>query len=119
MNKRPIKFRLWDKVGKFWVSNYAVNPEGNVIFFNFINNFNLIQERCVLMQFTGLYDKNEKEIWEGDVVSLNAEGAYLVTWDEEDCLFKFGHSPVFEACAYKAEIMVIGNVFENSELVEK
>ena len=76
-----------------------------------------IQADYHLMQFTGLYDKNGNEIWEGDVVSLNGEGTYLVTWDEEDCLFKFGNSPVFEACAYKAKIIVIGNIFENPELV--
>jgi len=120
MNKRQIKFRVWlihwkkmlypEGVHYFW-------SDCSMDFCDEEYHYDLMEGDYMPQQFTGLYDKNGKEIWEGDVVSLNEEGTYLVTWDEEDCLFKFGNSPVFEACAYKAKIMVIGNIYEHPELV--
>ena len=63
---REIKFRLWDGTNcKFYQGNFAVHKNGNTI-----NTYAMIQsDKDVLMQYTGLKDKNGKEIYEGDILS--------------------------------------------------
>ena len=56
---REIKFRIWDKINRMWLRRFNVN------LFD-IGDLPNVE----LMQYTGLKDKNGKEIYEGDVVKL-------------------------------------------------
>ena len=61
-------------------------------------------------QFTGLTDKNEKEIFEGDIVRGGIYLAYEVKWDNEECGWNIGQSvKSFEIC---------GNIHDNPELIK-
>lgn len=82
----------------------------------------------VLMQSTGLTDKNGKEIFEGDILSVETDEENVkveVSWDSKHALFAFESKKynekipldeLFEDNSYPFKI--IGNIYENPELLE-
>ena len=90
----------------------------------------VLAEDLVLMQSTGLKDKNGKEIFEGDilevtdkhnwleVVSYSQEKAMFVT-EEINREFKVPESPLYDLLdSTFLKFKVIGNIYENPELLE-
>lgn len=80
-----------------------------------------------LCQFTGLTDKNGKRIWESDVVWLVYDGEeyiYQIVWDNSELDFKAtngeeNYGSNFEYLLCCDEIEVIGNIFDNPELLQE
>jgi len=121
---REIKFRLWNPQEKkmfYDVQDCFHDMYGDGVFGE--HGFNELLEdakegRCVLMQYTGLKDKNGKEIWEGDIVEgirgVKGEckfkkGRFLVEYEDEMEL-----TFIYEN---KTDIKVLGNIYENPELL--
>lgn len=85
-------------------------------------------ENIKLMQSTGLTDKNGKEIFEGDILSIETDEENVkvsVFWDDKHALFMFKSkkynekealAELFEDNSYPFKI--IGNRYENPELLE-
>ena len=80
-----------------------------------------------ICQCTGLKDKNGKMIWENDIVETIYDGKqnhnYVVIWDKDDLGFLAtnGKEHYETHCEYLGcceEIIVIGNIFNNPELLE-
>jgi hypothetical protein len=73
-------------------------------------------------QFIGRHDENGKEIFEGDIVE-HKNGIHVVVWDNDSYSFQMDLSSCVldqEAGACDAnQIEVIGNIYENPELLEK
>ena len=143
---KEIKFRVWDKVNKKYWENifqaYAGNlhelslslsgrlkyrtiqgtgftDEGFVpetVNMHTTIDESLFKDRFILQQFTGLQDKNEKEIYEGDIVKCfrywnNPEEYTVVIEDIRKLpLNIFGSELVSRE--------VVGNIFENPELLK-
>lgn len=107
------------------ITAVALHPdfvdEGNVYF---SEGFPVRQE--TVGQYTGLTDKNGKKIFEGDIVNCVYDGdlrTYIVVWDKEELDFKatngeesFGNNFRYLCCCDEVEI--IGNIFDNPELLE-
>lgn len=71
-------------------------------------------------QFTGLFDKNGKEIYEGDIIWLYDVGIFYVIYNEERCKFELHDSDGFADKLWKLNTdryEVIGNIYDNPELI--
>lgn len=130
---REIKFRVWDKTGKFM-------SDCDFTLADVAANIDDIGEKLLgkntsieWMQFIGLKDKNSKEIYEGDIVRLTTYGVndlrkiQAVEWSDDRTGFVTSHSPfiktnaqrTFDAdCDWLFECEVIGNIHENPGLLE-
>lgn len=71
----------------------------------------VIGDECILMQFTGLYDKNGKEIYEGDIVKYEYQGVEVTDTVERFESF-YGVGKYTGALVSFYPIEVIGNIYE-------
>jgi hypothetical protein len=121
MNNRQIKFRVWCKVqNKFEYDWQKVISSGyNYKDEKYPNGIDVTNdELLVFQQFTGLLDKNENEIYEGDVLKCRGLGTYetVTVKDIRRIPIQVSAWPT----AYgkgNGDCEVIGNVFENLELI--
>ena len=123
---REIKFRAWDRFKQRW-SNYKIN-DGTVYFMDkntgvWYGSYNKRYKDFNLMQYTGLKDMREKEIYEGDIVKLRANhGIGVIKYSDEWGAFVVEYVKprplgVLGMNYYKEDIEVIGNIYENPELL--
>lgn len=108
---RELKFRAWDG-SKMYVPDF-IDQDGFATTWppenSRISNFDTWETHKV-MQYTGLHDKSGKEIYEGDIVDLGT-GA-VVEWDGPTGAWTAG-----DWLLSKKIIEVIGNIYENPELL--
>jgi uncharacterized phage protein (TIGR01671 family) len=132
---REIKFRAWDGLLKEYKHKshikeydlyYLITLEGDFCFHlradgaeDSINVFNE-NNRFVLEQYTGLHDKNEKEIYEGDIVREidNEIAVSQIIWDDSFSGFTLKEADLLMDMDFKNLFEVVGNINENSELLK-
>jgi len=118
---REIKFRAWDKVNKIMNEVCIINFDDNNVGLKPDYDYTLSFEDIELMQYTGLKDKNGKEIYEGDIVKSNYKTGNLVVFFVRGC-FRLTYSKeligIWLEIHLFEELEVIGNIYENPELLE-
>lgn len=126
------KFRAWSKLAsRMYIVNGLYFDRGMVQYANNDNAIRFIKlENIILMQSTGLKDKNGKEIFEGDIITNGIDivdvrnhetlGFYTMVNGRE--VF-FGHGTSIEEFEEDIEEFteiaeILGNIYENPELLE-
>ncbi len=134
---REIKFRAWDKKGKKMIEIDNIEftwkkgkfKGGKVLYVCSKEGYEFDCNNVILMQFTGLKDKNGKEIYEGDVLRYgNKEDDIIIqiVWiDLSDNGFKIirqvNKNIIHDIRIYRfdEQAEVIGNIYKNPELLTK
>jgi len=122
---REIKFRFWDSLEKAWMIDGR--SETNIYDFAFKKGMNWTfltkeeaLERVVVLQFTGLKDKNGVEIYEGDILKAwkHNETEFIEEVKHRSGSLWFGNWNWIEFQNIFRNIEVVGNVFEDGDLLK-
>lgn len=142
---REIKFRVWDNFYKKFcpinIDCYTITFQGDIWLISCSEYYDktcwpfarLDSDRFKMLQFTGLKDRNGREIYEEDILIEKCDGynnLFIVEFNKNGfyCLkspnYKYRKneydSPLFDYCYIsknKVKLKIIGNIFENSELL--
>ena len=137
---REIKFRAWDNKKKEWLLGYELKNLGGFSLFgesmllgewcSILNTFLFSRdgyepEDLKVMQYTGVKDKNRREIFEGDIVKDDSirGGMWVVCWNAEMGSWadtaEAGKSKYGLYKSLGTVMEVVGNIYENPELLNQ
>ena len=124
------KFRAWDKRFSEFVEDFFASEDGKIYKKSTDTGYGIAisretSDKVILMQSTGLVDKNGKEIFEGDILDYKGRKA-LVRWHGSyaSFIYRFVDEPHKRNAEWKPLYLaymkceIIGNVYENPELLE-
>ena len=122
---REIKFRAWD--GEKYISPDYITRDGVAHW----KEDSIPTRSTIIEQFTGLHDKNGKEIYEGDLMRSSfpsridiPDSIQIVEWCERDASFfaidkaEFRLGGKLHPVWWNTHCEVIGNIHENPELLK-
>ena len=120
------KFRAWNKLAsRMYIVNGLHFDRGAAQYANNDNAIRLIKlENIILMQSTGLHDKNGKEVFIGDIIKCTRGCPHEVYLEKEYGGTYVGGMPAIylkgirEGYAWTGDEVIIGNIYENPELLE-
>jgi hypothetical protein len=118
--KREIKFRAWIPNTGWLAEGFSIAMDGTEWYDDNGHSWPVCD--LEIMQFTGLHDKNGKEIYEGDIVQWedtvdDGYGCGYLTKIQEEVIFGGGaYNPISTMPSKYFE--VIGNIYENPELLK-
>ena len=130
---REIKFRVWDNQNNDWLISQRIEDHVVELLYSDHKFYldhgrgdfkqRVIRSTDIMQQYTGLKDKNGKEIYEGDIVKATSE-----QYENENfvgtVIFDLGqfltwiHKNDIRGIWGEDDIEVIGNIFENNELLK-
>ena len=135
---REIKFRVWNNAKKSWVHGPHERPDldgvnlfgENVLLGGFMKGVSIKElNDCVPLQYTGLKDKNGKEIYEGDILAEpnkpDKDLIIIVKYDVDNGSYitdpVIREAEELSLCKHNIKNRkwkIIGNIFENPEFLK-
>lgn len=120
---KNVKFKVWDKKLNMWSIDLMLMSEYGGLWSTRDGDelFRENEEDFDIELFTGLFDKNGKEIYEGDILHIPlVTGKYevnsAVEWIDKKCCFRV--NGMVEFGKFKTQYYeIIGNIHENPELL--
>lgn len=117
-----MKFRVWDSIYNHWCNPKSTAVDGNGklydLYYDVCTDLEINEsgaEQFIISKYTGLKDKNGKEIYEGDIIHTKYYNRiYIINFHCDANVF--GDKRQCVECEADAE--VIGNIYENPELLE-
>lgn len=118
-----LKFRIFSKEDKKIYEVVAIDFARKMVSYkDGKNRFGVHFDDCEIMQSTGLFDKNGKEIYEADIVCIDQGLIEVIKWlgdgdwmaDKQPLVGFVNHGSI-----YKKPIEVIGNIYENPDLLNE
>jgi uncharacterized phage protein (TIGR01671 family) len=128
MMQREIKFRAWNKVWKcmYYLTGFHLISKKHIQLYYLdedgsSSTCTVLVENIVLMQYTGLHDKNGKEIYEGDILSFYDYKGIVRFGLHDDMVYNgwYVETPTAQ-CELNESFQfaeIIGNIYENPELI--
>lgn len=113
---RTIKFRAWDGETMWEVREIEWNAGGIASMYLGLHSQKMI-DTVKLMQFTGLLDKNGKDIYEGDILERYGVAEPIAVYWMAPAFVAKGASGIGSWYFDNAEeVQIIGNIYENPDL---
>ena len=120
---RELKFRAWSNEHNRYCDLVTLIENGRWVGWIKGNGVYLTTTDIILEQYTGLEDKNGKEIYEGDIVGFKwTKRLYVVTYRIYDASFILENDEWEETIHLsldKDDFEVVGNIHENEYLLEE
>lgn len=124
---RELKFRAWDKISKKMFPVMMIDFGQSYVMIEEINGLWCERDfdEIEIMQSTGLFDKNGKEIYEDDIVRITlTDGFRYVVGEDGAVKYKLGAFYILNGLDeylisdfHIDDIEVVGNIYENPELL--
>lgn len=119
-----IKFRVWDKIGKKMIDWKDVNltkevGDNEIFVFEPTGMFADIILEPIIMQSTGLKDKNGVEIYEGDIVENEyKEIGFIKNCNDAFCFNRKERNFYLSGIGAGSPFKILGNIYQHPELLE-
>lgn len=125
-----LKFRAWDKkCNEMFKDTFAITESGQVIIVEQESVFDtpdyVFTDDLIIMQSTGLFDEYGKEIFDGDILHTTDNELAKVFWNDDlagwfvDFIYEIAElSEVADIQSSRSICNIIGNIYENPELLE-
>lgn len=124
---REIKFRTWDSLEKIYLHkkgfhDVAFRDNGLCFPYGTGHSTDEYPNRFIIEQFTGLKDKNGKDIYEGDIITHgDTYPKWIVQWCERTSSFRandYSFNTNQDFSINISGILIIGNIHENPKLLK-